>query len=155
MKLFLSHNSADAHVACRFRDALAQLQIDCYMYEFDVQPGFSVAAKVHERIRESDVVLVLLTRQAASSAYVHQEIGIAKGMNKPIIPLVEHGAEGALATLTGLEYLPFDPYNPQWALEQLLGYVQRLQATKKERGMIIGILGGLALLMILGAGKQE
>jgi hypothetical protein len=69
-------------------------------------------------------MVVLLTTNGTESYAVHQEIGVAVGKNKLVIPLVEAGvAPSALVLLQGLEYIAVDPATPTAALNTLTAHV--------------------------------
>jgi predicted ribosome quality control (RQC) complex YloA/Tae2 family protein len=75
----------------------------------------------------------LLTKNGAASQNVHQEVGIAMGLDKPVIPLVEEGVGvEALAMLNGIEYVPFDRNAPSEALTALTAVLHRLVQHKYE-----------------------
>ena len=111
--IFFSHTSRDAAWWQRLATEAEAFGITPYLAEHDVKPGTDLASKVQEAIKRSSAVLVLLTDNSASSAYVHQEVGYARAHNKLVIPLVqpEH-VHSQLAMLAGAEYIPFDFRNP-------------------------------------------
>ncbi len=109
MKIFLSHSSKDEKWINRIVSSVETLGINVYTAERDPQPGKILANKIESEIEICDAFVVFLTRDASFSPYVNQEIGIAKGKKKLIIPLVESGiAEKSLSMLEGIEYIPFD-----------------------------------------------
>jgi hypothetical protein len=90
-------------------------------------------------------VIVLLTHSGTSSAYVQQEIGYAAHARRLIIPLVWPGQQKkGLAMLDGVEWVPFDPLNPDQALIRILKYLEQLK-TKKEAAQAILALGALII----------
>lgn len=141
--VFLSHGSADAQWVNWIKANAQQVGIDIHIYEHDPQPGKLLADKLKAAIQSRDALIVLLTSASQSSATVHQEIGIAKGLGKLIIPLVQPG----LAMLQGVEYIPFDFSNPQAALATLTAHLQKARADK-ERGQAVGLLALAALIVV-------
>jgi hypothetical protein len=96
----LSHSSVDATWVKWIAANAQQVGIQVYLYEHDPRPGRLVANKLQAAIRSSDALVVLLTTKTQFSPYVQQEIGAAKGLNKPVIPLVQPGvSEKSLAML--------------------------------------------------------
>ncbi|MGH9426947.1 MAG: toll/interleukin-1 receptor domain-containing protein [Terriglobia bacterium] len=139
-RVFLSHSSTDARWVKWIAANAQQVGIEVYLYEHDPQPGRLLADKVQAAIQSSDALVVLLTGNSQFSAYVQQEIGAAKALNKPVIPLVQPGINQAtLAMLQGVEYIPFDFRNPQAALTTLLQHLQTARLAK-ERGQAIAVL---------------
>ena len=122
LRVFVSHNIRDVELAKQLVLDAASQGILAYVFEHDLQPGSVVADKIQTAIQGSHVVLALLTKDGADSAYVQQEVGAARQLGKPIIPIVEVGVnDKRLGMLAGVEYLPFDRDN--------LPELQRMLAT--------------------------
>ncbi len=162
LKVFLSHSAKDKSVLGNIVEETRHLGINLYLYEHDLQPGTMIADKVKKEISGADLFVVLLTKESQYSAYVQQEIGIAEGANKPVVPLVESGVEDrSLATLKGMEYVEFDPVNPEKSLAELRHYLKKRSSVNKDDIvtflLILGlIITGLALvLLLLGRKKSE
>ena len=146
-KVFLSHNTNDAAWVRWIAQNATSYGIEVYLYEHDLKPGEPLAAKVQQAINSSDAVVVLLSANSQFSPYVQQEIGLARGVGKQIIPLVQPGVEQrSLAMLQGVEYIPFDLGNPQPGLAALIRHLQGAKLAK-ERGRAL-----LALAAIIVAG---
>lgn len=76
------------------------------MYEYDSRPGEYLPAKIINETHNSAAMVVLLANSGTESYAVHQEIGVAIGKNKLVIPLVETGVSpSALLLLQGLQSL--------------------------------------------------
>ena len=149
--VFLSHNSRDGEWIKWIGGNAQSAGISVWLYEHDPRPGVLIADKVKEKIRACDALVVLLTENSRSSAYVQQEIGFAEACGKLIIPLVQPGIEpGALAMLEGREWVEFDFKNPERALAVLLDYLQRLKAAKetRQRAALVGF-GTLLLVAFM------
>ncbi len=156
-RVFLSHSSGDAEAVAVFRDQAAAAGMEVYLAEHDVRPGESLAGKVQQGIRSSDAVVVLLTTAGATSAYVHQEVGVAVAAGKPLVPIVENGVEN-LAMLEGVEYVSFDRDHPESAIRDLTMSLTELAERKRadearavarqqQKEMLI-LLGLLVLVLI-------
>lgn len=139
-KVFLSHSCKDAEWVKWIAANARQVGIEIYLYEHDPQPGGLVADKVQANIRSSDALVVLLTKESQFSPYVQQEIGVAKGLNKPIIPLVQPDVnERSLAMLQGVEHIGFDFENPQPGLSALLDYLRKAQLDKEASQALLAV----------------
>ena len=69
--------------------------------------------------------MVLITIHGVDSNYVHQEIGIARALKKPIIPVVDaHVDKDRLGMLREVEWLEVDFTQPTEALEKLTSSIQ-------------------------------
>lgn len=147
-KVFFSHSASDGAWAKWIAGQAQLVGIEVYLYEHDPQPGFPIAAKVQQQIRNSDALVVLLTPSGQAAPYVQQEIGYAEAAGRLIIPIVWPGVEQrSLAMLQGREYIAFDPKNPATSLPILLNALQK-QKAKKEAGQAIL---ALAALLFFGA----
>ena len=148
--IFLSHSGTDQRWVQWIADNARSIDINVYMYEHDIQPGTSIATKVQSAIENCQALVVLLTPNSEYSPYVQQEIGFAQAKSKPIIPLVQPGVSPkCLAMLEGVEYIPFNPDNPELALSHLLNYLGRLKDARKTDQAILMGLGTLFILALL------
>jgi len=134
LSVFISHctANADGAVVSELAKRLHGRGIEAYLAERDLQPGKSLSSKILDRIRGSDFVAVLWTRDGSASAWVNQEVGEANAEGKPVIPIVEKGVR-VVGALEGLEYIEFDRSNPDTALNSLESYLQRRAESEKER----------------------
>ena len=152
--IFLSHSKADLKWVKWIADNARNIDINVYMYEHDIQPGTSIAEKVQTAIENCQALVVLLTPNSEYSPYVQQEIGFAHAKDKPIIPLVQPGVSPrCLAMLEGLEYISFDPENPELALSHLLNYLGKLKDARETDQAILMGLGAIFLLALLSKNK--
>src|SRR5260370_20587028 len=106
---FLSHSMKDQAVVELLRQQIVALGVDLYLAEHDPQPGKPLADKVIEAIHRTDAMVVLLTEAGAAAPFVQQEIGVARGARKLIVPIVQEGIDGnVLAMLAGVERIAVD-----------------------------------------------
>ncbi len=127
LQVFLSHSTEDrAHVAL-VRQQIDALGIDVYLAEHDPKPGTSIAQKIDVALRRSHAVVVLITTTSVSSAYVQQEVGLARAYGKPLVPIVETSVDKArLGILTELEWLELDLSRPADAMAKVIASLQPL-----------------------------
>lgn len=153
-KIFLSHSSTDSDLVKWIATNAQLVGIEVYLHEFDPQPGQLVASKLQVAIQSCDALVVLLTGNSEGSAYVHQEIGSAKALNKPVIPLVQPSIKQAsLAMLQGVEYIPFDFHNPQTALSTLLSHLQKAKQGKEAGQTAALVIGAIVVGALLLKGQ--
>jgi hypothetical protein len=99
--------------------------VDVYLAEHDSQPGKSIAAKIEAALKTSHILVVLITTHGLNSNYVHQEIGLARALQKPIIPVVDiHVDTNHLGILKEVEWLEVDFAQPAETLEKLTTSIQ-------------------------------
>lgn len=154
-KVFISHSIRDQGLVISLANWLSKAGAKVFVAEWYLNPGEQLDKKVFEHIRQSDCVIVLLTRSGIRSNWMQQEIGYALNAKKPLIPLVEKGVEPKdLGALQGKEYIEYDPDRPQQALNRATIYVRslRLKKDKQEKALLtVGILG---FLLLLSGGKR-
>ena len=91
-----------------------------YMYEHYPHPGTSVNNAVIGAMRDSSEIVSFLTDGGASSAWVHQELGAALALGKPVVPVVEVTAVQAPGFMPLNRPVLFQPQHPEPALGELL-----------------------------------
>ncbi len=129
---------------------LQRYGIDVSVAQWHIQAGKSLSEKIKNQIAQADSLVVLLTRNGQRSKWVQQEVGIAIGKGKLVIPIVEKGTStDELAALQGREYIEYDPAQPQEALERAAGYVRSLKASKEEKERALMVLGGIVAFFLL------
>ena len=127
LKVFLSHSTSDLEHVRLVRRQIEALGIDVYLAEHDPRPGTSIAAKVQAAIEDCHVVVVLITSTSINSAYVQQEVGIARAKYKPIVPIVDTSVDKArLGLLTEVEHLELDLNDPTLMLARVSATLQPL-----------------------------
>jgi hypothetical protein len=133
--VFMSHSMSDEDlpIVDALFERLRSRGIEPYLAERDPQPGRSLSSKIIQRIRESDLVVVLWTKQSAESEWVNQEVGASWAHGKPVVPIVERGVR-VRGVLEGIERVEFDRMNPDSALESLEQFLAEKRDAKEAVG---------------------
>ena len=159
MLVFVSHATADAELVDAITLQMTALGIETYLAEHDQKAGDSLAAKVEQNIRRSDLVIAVLTSAGFESRYVSWELGVAHAAGRLVIPLVEVPLNGRdLGPLAGIEYIPFSRQSPHEALPALTDRVfalqkaqgaefNRQQQAQQDRAMLVAALAIAAILL--------
>jgi hypothetical protein len=71
------------------RRQLEALGIKAWLAELDPRPGTSVLEKIESVLPTCDAVVFLITTNSIDSAYVQQEVGLARAHRLPMVPLVD------------------------------------------------------------------
>lgn len=149
-KVFLSHSMGEAD-----RDIVAQLAgviqghgVECYIASRDYQFGQRLPEKIEANLRVSDSLVVLLTKGGTHRDWVNQEIGLAQGLKKLIIPVVEIGVEPG-GFLVGIEYLELDRSNSANGLQQLGAYLAGLRQRKETSDLMVAAAVVAALVVVI------
>lgn len=142
------------------KQQIEALGVNLYLAEHDPQPGRPLADKVIEAIRHSDAMVVLLTEAGAAAPFVQQEIGVARGAGKLIVPIVQEGIDGnVLAMLAGVERIEVDFAEPAEALATVAAKLQPLVQSQAEQMAAtdapaggpnpVLVLAGIGLLVVI------
>jgi hypothetical protein len=127
LEVFLSHATRDFESVALVRRQIEALGVDVYLAEYDPKPGTSIAAKVEAALVGCHVFVVLITDLSANSAYVQQEVGIARANGKIIIPIVAKGVDRSrLGLLSEVECLELDLAEPAAAMASVSASLQPL-----------------------------
>ena len=150
-KVFLSYSRADLQLAYKIQKILTEAGIYVYFAELYPEPGVTLWEKIKGMIQNSDVVIVLWTKNAKNSAFVNQELGCAEGLKKLIIPLVEQGV-APKGLLVGREYIPYrrgrDVESFSMLCNALYNFLLRkLEEQKKRLTTILGIAISILVLV--------
>lgn len=115
-----------------------------------VKPGAGLEESIKTTIMNSDCTLVMIGKEGRPSNNVNYEIGLAMGLGKLVIPIVEKGSE-IPRNLADKQYIIIDKEYPKLSYEGAAQYLNKLKIEKESRSTIGGlILLGIGLL-ILGA----
>ena len=128
--VFLSHDHSDLTLVDRVWRILDTINISAYMYERYPQHGEYLPEVIKKTIRASKYFVVLLTQQGVASQWVNQEIGIAHGFGRLIIPIKESSVESK-GFVELREFIDYDPLSPEDMICSLL-YTLRLRLQKQS-----------------------
>ncbi|HYH85638.1 MAG TPA: toll/interleukin-1 receptor domain-containing protein [Pyrinomonadaceae bacterium] len=87
-QIFISHAASDREWAREFAAAIHDLGVNVWFDEFNIRPGDHVTDLLEKGLRESDVVVLPITRESLGNSNFFFELGAAIAMNKKIIPIV-------------------------------------------------------------------
>jgi hypothetical protein len=118
-----------------------------------IEPTF--LNQIRTRVVNSDCVLVMISRNGTRSEIVNWEIGIAEGLGKTIIPIIEQGAE-IPETLRGKQYIIVDRNQPRLSYDRAAQYLNRLKIEKESRNAIGGLLLlGIGLFLLAAIASSD
>ena len=87
-RVFLSHGAPDRVWARELATALRELGVDVWFDALDIEAGGSISDSLERALRESDIVVMPITRESVNSSNFFFELGAATAMKKRIIPIV-------------------------------------------------------------------
>lgn len=123
--------------------------VSLFVAEWKRSPGRPLKEKISEALSDCDLMLAVLTEDGARSQWVNQEIGVAHGLGKDIIPIKEKGVD-IKGFVEGLEWITLDRFNPEVALERTSLYLKDLHSEKVDMVRQDGIAWGLAVAVVVG-----
>jgi len=86
--VFISHSSSDRDWARNFANSLQSYGISVWLDELSLQAGESWEEAIEKALRESQVVVVLISKESVTQPNLLFEMGAAIGMGKKVIPIV-------------------------------------------------------------------
>src|SRR6266513_3041775 len=103
--VFISYSTRDLSVVTALRQNLGAAGATVYVAEYSTSPGQSLPQEIRHAIEGCHLFLLVWSTNAQSSEWVPQEIGVATGLRKPIMPVVLHAGLRLPAFLSDLKFL--------------------------------------------------
>jgi hypothetical protein len=88
-KVYISHSPADEDMALQLARALERVGLESYVALYNLSPAISLAERASFGLHSSECLVALLTVEGSNSPEVCQEIGLARGLDLLIIPLLD------------------------------------------------------------------
>jgi hypothetical protein len=123
--------------------------VSLFVAEWKESPGRPLKEKISQALSECDLLLAILTEDGARSEWVNQEIGVAHGLGKDIIPIKEKSVD-VKGFIEGVEWITLDRFNPDVALEKTSSYLTGLHHQKVGKMRQDGIAWGLVVGVVVG-----
>lgn len=153
--VFASYSSNDIETIKPILERISYVEgVKIFFAYQDLQPGEMINRSITQNILNSDIFLLFYSESAKQSTYVQQEIGVALGHNKIIIPLLldETKPTGMLANI---QYLDLSVETKRLSeLERLYNFIIRNVQTKNQN-QLIGALALLGIGYLLFASNQN
>lgn len=92
-RVFISYCRADRSLVDRLGDTLEQAGVSP-IWDRDLNPGTGFSEQIQNFIANAHVFLPLLTPNSVERPWVHQEIGYALGLGKPVLPVTTSALPG-------------------------------------------------------------
>lgn len=86
-RVFLSYSTLDKELAGSVKDCLEAMGFDVFLAHSTLVVSEEWRTTIKQELTSREIFIVLLTPNAKSSDWVDQEIGIAIGLKKTVIPL--------------------------------------------------------------------
>jgi hypothetical protein len=109
-RLFITHLATNKTEAHQLKELLAAYQIAAFVAHDDIEPTREWQAEIERALRTMDALAALITTDFVMSRWCDQEVGIAIGRSKLVVPL-RMGADphGFLGKYQGLQIAGEEP----------------------------------------------
>jgi len=151
-KVFISYSTKDLEIVNKVQNILQDSQIEVFIAEYSAKPGEPLSLRIQQAIETCDIFILLWSRNSKISEWVPQEIGIAKGLSKTILPLVLNKDLNLPGFISNLKYLDATS-NLQDGFNWLEIHIKNLASKKiqKDRLVLLGL--GAAFFYLLTQSK--
>ncbi|HCJ66193.1 MAG TPA: hypothetical protein DHV62_02410 [Elusimicrobia bacterium] len=144
--IFISYSTKELETAEQLQSYISQIQgTSVFLSESSLIIG-QLSEALISKIKECDLFIVLYSKNSQNSNYVQQEIGVAKGNNKIIIPVLLDEEAKPDAMLQGISYLAiYDEEKRDKQMPRLYNYVAQ-ESQRKANTQALLVLGAIFLL---------
>ncbi|MGB8218516.1 MAG: toll/interleukin-1 receptor domain-containing protein [Candidatus Methanoperedens sp.] len=145
LKIFISYSTNDLEKIKPISKYISNIQgTKIFLAEENMKPSSEVIQTIINTIKSADIFLVFFSKDAKESEYVQQEIGVAKGNNIIIIPiLLDSNTPKAMLVSTNYVNLS-DKEKEQAELQRLYSFIID-NVNRKNHNRELVTLGILAI----------
>jgi hypothetical protein len=147
LRVFFSHSTNDMTLVTRLRDGLDNDGIEVILAEEKLEPGVVLEEKFQRLIRESGLVIALLTDNGVRSSWVIKEVNYAFQIGKPCILLKEE----SVTLATDREWVKFSRYDSHEVLSQKVKEAIEAVRGRISQPNILGAIIAVGLLAFVAA----
>lgn len=133
MRIFISHAFDNEDLATKLKGILEKHDKIDEAYMAQRSPNFEleISEKIVREIKNSDYLVVIVTKITISRPSVHQELGFAQGLGIHKIPLIEKNARKGVF-LEGRDSFTFETDQFENSCNQVLDYIIQHGPTRKK-----------------------
>lgn len=147
-KIFCSYSTKDLSIAKHLKELLeVHPEVEIFIAEFSAAPSSPLDNSIVKAIQNCDLFILLWSTNSCSSKYVIGEVGIARGHEKKILPIVLRPNLELPPFVRELKYL--EAYrNPKESLIRLQKYVFGTVNERRLDSLTCFILGAVFALFV-------
>jgi len=116
-KVFVSYATADLATVEMVKKWSTDPKVEVFVAEHSAPAGTALNDRIIAEIQGCDLFLLMWSAEASKSAYVLQEVGVAVGSRRPILPVVLELGVPLPALIAHLKYLDAPRYPSEWLVE--------------------------------------
>jgi hypothetical protein len=113
-KVFVSYATADLATVELVKKWSTDPQVEVFVAEHSAPAGTALNNRIIAEIQGCDLFLLMWSAEASKSQYVLQEVGVAVGADRPILPVVLEQGVPLPALIVNLKYLDAPRYPSEW-----------------------------------------
>lgn len=131
--VFISYANEDEGFAQDVKRSLESSGVTVFLSQLSIGSGSIWIDRILDELSRCLCVFLLVSEKSCSSPYVQQEIGVAIGTKKPIVPIVRDDHTGTLPGLVArYQMLDFRTKAPSDINEHLAQLGKRIVARRKD-----------------------
>jgi len=153
-KVFVSYSTKDIQVVQFVKQSLENSIVEVSVAEYSVFPGEQLNTGIIDAIKNCDLFVLLWSRNAKYSDYVPQEIGVARGYSKTILPVVLEDGLQLPGFINDLKYLPAY-YNPMESIAWLRQYVFAKGEEKQQQESALMLFGAVLIVGLFSQSNNK
>lgn len=147
--VFISHAQIDLPLAEYLHRHLTQEGLSVYLASVSMSPGERWQQSILDNLRSSTWVICLASRAACESHWVMQEMGVAIGANKKLVPFVWDIAPDALpGWMQQYQAVNLGSASQEEAKNAIVRVADTIKSEKQKGLAILGLI--VAGLMLFG-----
>jgi hypothetical protein len=106
-RVYISHSAKDSELAKDLARRLKEAGVEAVFPPSEAETSRGMRAMIHQYMRESDEVIVLLTDNAADSYWVSYGMGMADSLDKRLTPVVVNLGVEQLLPMVGKNFIKY------------------------------------------------
>jgi hypothetical protein len=106
-RVYINHSPKDSELAKDLARRLEEAGVRATFSPSEVETSSGMRATIHQRVKASDEVIVLLTDNAANSNWVSYGMGVADSMDKRLTPVVVNLGAEQLLPMVGKNFIKY------------------------------------------------
>ncbi len=122
-RVFISYSHSDRHFVERLVEALDKAGVTP-LWDNDLLPGTGFSDQIQSFIINSHVLMPFITTASAERPWLHQEIGFAIALGKPVLPVILGGLP--LGIISGIQAVQLREDLADAPIKLLAEYIRRL-----------------------------
>jgi hypothetical protein len=122
-RVFIRYSHSDRHFVERLVEALDKASVTP-LWDNDLLPGTGFSDQIQSFIINSHVLMPFITTASAERPWLHQEIGFAIALGKPVLPVILGGLP--LGIISGIQAVQLREDLADAPIKLLAEYIRRL-----------------------------